>query len=220
MKQALSLLFHLLATAVIFYVILALPNPWVGVIALAVILTVSVPIAFWMRRARFMRRLKKLCQERNADLEIQRGWCTRLIVRTEAGTFACVVIPSLLKGIPLLLDDDGKGYRHVWGIRIPSRSGTLLGSTHWTGSRTAVTKAYACYIAPRRKLKFPAGYIKKFVIVNPKPRRVLAGMVQNYVHVDNGERIADYTVYTGGAFCDFVDRQTASYVAKYGSDGW
>ncbi|MBO5110899.1 MAG: hypothetical protein J6D21_09310 [Clostridia bacterium] len=227
MKQALSLFFRLLVTVIVCYAVLLLPNPWLGFSVLAAVLVLRIPLRALIHRRRFMRRLKRLCRERNADLEIQRGWCPRLIIRTEVGSFACVVIPGLFRGIPLLLDDDGKGYRFIWGIRIParggvrsvSRTGILRGSLPASESRVAITKAYACYLAPGHKLTFPAGYTKKFVIVNPMPQNVLAGMVQSYMHIDNGERICgQYSVYTGGAFCDFLDRQTANYLDQYGRD--
>ena len=223
MKDALSLFFRLVVIAALCYAILLLPNPWVGFGVLAAVLFILFPLRLYLARRRFMRRLKRLCRARGVDLEIHQGWQTQLILRTEVGTFACVVVPSLFRSVPIIFDDDGIRYRHIWGLRVPAmggvrsvtRAGRLRGGVHTSESRAVITKAYGVYVAPGIKLRLPSGYIKRFVIVNPKPHHVLAGHVQSHIHVDNGERIGGhYTVYTGGAFCDFLDRQTATYTLR------
>jgi len=216
MKHALKLMVTLLLIVSLYYLLLASPNfyaePALCIAFIAALALLYVTVVSLLRRARFTRRLKRLCRNRGVDLELRGFWRMTFVVRTEAGTFAGMVVPSVFRWIPLLLDEDGKSYRHVYGIRIPSRVRTRRGAVNMAGeSRVTITKAYAFYVAPRRRLLIPEGYIRKFVIVNPMPLRVMVGRVQQFVYADNGERIKDYLVYSGGAFCDYLDRQTLSY---------
>ena len=220
MKQSLRFLCVLCLFFSTYYLMMMTPTfyekPWMCFAAIGAVILLWVVLGTLIRRRRFVRRLKKLCRARGLDLELHGFWRMSFVVRTEAGTFAGVVAPSVFRWIPIIFDNDGKAYRHIYGIRIPSRATTRRVRVNFASeSRPCITRSYACYIAPRHRISFPGNYLRKFVIVNPMPLRVMVGEVQKFVYADNGERIADYTLYSGGAFCDYLDRRTVSY-----SDAW
>lgn len=216
MKQALKFLATLCVIFSLYYFGMTTPflfeNPEYFFLGLAVAAVLLVLLSALLRRHKFTRRLKKLCRTRNLDLELHGFWRMQFVVRTEVGSFAGVVAPSVFRWVPILFDEDGKKYRHVWGIRTPVRPRTRRNAVRMvTESRPSIVKAYALYFAPGKKLSFPAGYVHKFVIVNPMPLQVMVGEVQKFIYADNGEQVKDYRLYSGGAFCDFLDRQTATY---------
>lgn len=217
MKQALKFLLALCIIFALYYTCMTVPavfeHPEFFFFGILIVAALLVTLSTLHRRFRFTRRLKKLCRTRNLTLELHGFWRMNFVVRTEVGSFAGVVAPSVFKWIPILFDSDGKGYRHIWGIRVPTQARTRRGRVALlvTESRPTITKAYALYVAPRKKLNFPAGYVHKFVIVNPMPLRVMVGEVQKFIYADNGEQVKDYRLYSGNAFCDFLDRQTATY---------
>lgn len=77
--------------------------------------------------------------------------------------------------------------------------------------RRPVERDYLFAIAPVRYFTFPETGGTKIVIVNPRPRRVICGTVQKFLPVDNGDSVDDYRVYTGGAFCNLLDRESCIF---------
>lgn len=176
-------------------------------------------IRFGVDRRRFLKRLRRVCKERGFLLEIRRGKHLQLVVRTESSTYSCVVLRAIRRGPSLLLADEGNAYARVYGLRTPTHMGTRAYRL-MQGERKPIEHDYLLAHAPVRYFTFPeAG--KKAVIVNPRPRRVLCGTVQKFLIVDNGDAVDDYRVYTGGAFCNVLDRESTisrRVAARFGED--
>ena len=47
---------------------------------------------------------------------------------------------------------------------------------------------------------------EKILLLNPTPRRVLKKSDKHTAEMDNGDKIGEYTVYTGNAFLRLIDR--------------
>ena len=150
-------------------------------------------------RRRFLRRLTRLCRERGYILERPKGSAS-LVIRTEAHTYSCVLVGSLRYRTPILFSENEASYAHLWGIRTPGKAEARYNLR--TQSFTAtVKKDYLFAIARKKPLAFPAEGIRRAVIVNPCPRRVLCGTADQYTYVPPGDTVNDYLVFSGSSFC-------------------
>ena len=187
-------------------------------ITLAVLaaLGVLIPLCrFLCLRASFHRRLKRICRERGFELSRGKG---TLVVRTSANTYSCVLVPTLRRHVPLLLGEEGHAYAHIRGIRtlgVFRARDAHLPMRNRSQQVKVWEKAYMFAIAPTRYFTFPKEGFKKILIAVPPARRIVRGTVQQFREVDNGEEIEDYTVYTGGAFCNLIDRETDAFHRNY-----
>lgn len=187
-------------------------------LAILIALSVLIPLSrLYILRATFHRRLRKICLRRGFDLTLSHGKRS-LILRTSANTYSCTLVPTARPRVPLLLGEKGHAYAHIRGIR-------TFGVFHMKDAHLPIRnrprqirvweKAYMFAFAPTRYFSFPHEGFKKILIAVPPSRRIVRGTVQQFREVDNGEEIEDYTVYTGEAFCNLIERETDAFHRDY-----
>ena len=174
--------------------------------ALAVFYAAFVVLRGAVLRRRFLSRLRRICKERGYVLETRKGGNLQLVIRTEVHTYSCAVVGSLCYRVPVLLWEQGHAYARVHGIRTPGVSEARYGLR--VQSVTArVKNDYLFAVAPKKEILFPDDSVRRILIVNPCPRRVLCGTIKNFAYVPSGETVSDYLVFSGGAFCRMLECQ-------------
>lgn len=186
--------------------------------ALALLYTVFLLLRGAVIRRRFLTRLARLCRERGYLLEIEGRWNLTLVVRTEAHTYSCAVVGGLRYRTPLLLTEGEATYAHLWGIRTPGVAEARYGLRVQSFTAT-VKKDYLFALARKRPLRFPTEGIRRVLIVNPCPRRVLSGTAEKFSYVPSGETVNDYLVFSGSGFCRMLECQSDVFAPDFARRG-
>ena len=164
-------------------------------------------------RVKFIRKLKKTCLENGYDLFYLKRPYRSLFRDNDSYTFAltannktyyCRIIASVKKSNKLILDEDGTCTRHM-GLHIPQPQ---------LASVRGYVQAYDRGNGDAREFMSFSSVIdytfeadgNKILIINPVPKRVLRRVEKTAREMDNGDKVGEYTVYTGNAFLRSLDR--------------
>lgn len=183
---------------------------FVFLILIALIVGLVVLRVVW-KRLRFYTRLKRLCKQYGFRIRSHRGWFSSIIlpgksyqiaVEANGKTYYCRMIASYRRLNRMQFFSDGSFFS-VFSMHMPTPAVAVT-------SRFAMGAVYIdrSHVDEREifKIKIKGRYAfdceekgRKILILNPVPRRVILG-TDTHKEADNGDRIGEYSVYTGGAF--------------------
>ncbi|MBE6600999.1 MAG: hypothetical protein E7637_00615 [Ruminococcaceae bacterium] len=183
-----------------------------GFVIIAILLIVgAVFLRVIWKRLKFYVRLKHLCKQYGFRIVEHRGWLTslfyagksyQLAVEANGKTYYCRMISSFRRKNRMQFFADGSFLR-IFSLHIPTPAVAVT-------SRFAMGAVYVdrSHVDEREflRIKRKGTYAfdcaengKKILLINPVPKRVILG-TNTLKEADNGDRIGDYAVYTGGAF--------------------
>lgn len=159
---------------------------------------------FFYRRIRalikqylFLKNLKRFCKENKLRLKLPESPYLAVLkqeirsfsVSHELMTFNCLIVPSIIRKIPLYFTEDNKLMRaHTfYFFRIPLR--TFVKTVEYSFR------------------ELPANIPQKNIFVlSPIPRDIFIGPIGNSVPADNGSEIKGAAIYSGSALCNYISR--------------
>ena len=176
-------------------------------------------------RSKFVRNLKKTCTEEGYDLfYLKRPY--RSIFRDNGSytfaleangkTYYCRMLASVKRSNKLIISDDGTCTR-LMGLHIPQPQLVRVGGFLQAHNRGNGDDREFMNFSSIIDYTFEAdGH--KILIINPVPKRVLRKICGATREMDNGDKIGEYTVYTGNAFLRALKRESAKRRAR--KDGY
>lgn len=167
-------------------------------------LAVLSVVLFFYRRIRalvkqyfFLKKLKSFCKENKLKLKLPespyfsvlRQEIRSFSVSNTLMTFNCLLVPSIIRKIPLYFTSDNK---------------TIRAHTYYFFKialyTTAKTVGYSFTQLPG---DIPQTNI---LVLSPVPRDIFVGPVGNATPADNGSEINGAILYNGSAFCNYISR--------------
>ena len=164
-------------------------------------------------RVKFIRKLKKTCRENGYDLFYLKRPYRSIFRDNESYTFAltannktyyCRILASVKRSNKLILDEDGTCTRHM-GLHIPQPQLANVRGYVQTYDRGNGDNREFMSFSSVIDYTFEADG-NKILIINPVPKRVLRRFEKTTREMDNGDKIGEYTVYTGNAFLRYIIR--------------
>ena len=166
-------------------------------------------------RVKFIRKLKRTCHKYGFDLfELKRPY--RSIFRDHASynfaltanqkTYYCRMLASVKRSNKLILDVDGTCTRYI-GLHIPQpQLSSVRGFVQSYDRGNGDDREFMSF-SSIVDYRFEADG-NKILIINPVPKRVLYRVEKTTREMDNGDKIGEYTVYTGNAFLRSLERDS------------
>ncbi len=164
-------------------------------------------------RFKFVRRLKQFCRSGSAEL-LSMGHPYLSVFRDLKGntfalrvrgkTYCCRMIAAVRRGNKLILSDDGSCIRR-WAFHIPQPAFARSGSFIQVNNRGSGDDRELFGYERSFSYLFE-GEGEKILLLNPVPRRAQKELQKHRTELDNGDRIGDYTVFTGNAFLRYLER--------------
>lgn len=181
------------------------------VVLLAAVFSLDYIRAFWIR-FRFFRKLKKAARIHNYKLsEIKYPYSSLFVdhdtsnftVKANGKTYNCKLLCGVHYGYPMHFEEDGKGViiRHIsLRFRIFAGAPFAKGGYLWQ-------KLPADLMQLRTYFKYSfAGEGTKVLIVCPTPHSIYATAYDNMRPLDVNDKIYGYTLMTGSAFINALER--------------
>lgn len=178
---------------------------------------IAIILLFYFRtlhtRVKFIRRLKKTCK-RNAFrlLKLHRPY--RSIFRDGKGynfailangiEYDCRILASVKKSNKMILSDDGTCTRAM-SFHIPAPALASSGRFVQSVNRGNGDDREIMRMQSSVDYTFEADG-KKMLIINPVPKRVISSVKGLEKDMDNGDKIGEYSVFTGNAFLRLIER--------------
>ena len=185
-----------------------------GILAILLLIVAVFYLRTFVARVKLIRKLKKVCKERGYELfDLKRPY--RSIFRdNEKYTFAvsigkttyyCRLIACINRGNKYTFSDDGiltrvKMIHMPKVVRMSSAGGYVQMADYGTGDDLELFG-----FSSEIDYTFEADG-EKILLLNPTPRRVLKKNDKHTAEMDNGDKIGEYSVYTGNAFLRLIDR--------------
>jgi hypothetical protein len=185
-----------------------------GILAILLLIVAVFYLRTFVARVKLIRKLKKICKERGYELfDLKRPY--RSIFRdNEKYTFAvsigkttyyCRLIACINRGNKYTFSDDGtltrvKMIHMPKVVRMSSAGGYVQMADYGTGDDLELFG-----FSSEIDYTFEADG-EKILLLNPTPRRVRKLIDKRMSEMDNGDKIGEYTVYTGNAFLRYLDR--------------
>ena len=173
---------------------------------------------FYMRtilaRRKLIRKLKAVCKDRGYELfDLKRPYRSifrdnkkyTFGVNTGKKTYYCRLIACVNRGNKYTFSDDGtltrvKMIHMPKVVRLSSAGGYVQMADYGTGDDLELFG-----FCSEIDYTFEADG-EKILLLNPTPRRVRKLIDKRMSELDNGDKIGEYTVYTGNAFLRLIDR--------------
>ncbi|MBQ8212708.1 MAG: hypothetical protein IJZ80_01770, partial [Clostridia bacterium] len=185
-----------------------------GILAVLLLIVVVFYLRTFVARVKLIRKLKKICKERGYELfDLKRPY--RSIFRdNEKYTFAvgigkttyyCRLIACVNRNNKYTFSEDGTLMRAKMihmpkGARMASAGGYVQATDFGSGDELELFG-----FTSEIDYTFEADG-EKILLLNPTPRRVRKLIDKRMAEMDNGDKIGEYTVYTGNAFLRLIDR--------------
>ncbi len=178
---------------------------------------IAIVLLFYFRtfhtRVKFIRRLKKTCKRNGFRLlKLHRPY--RSIFRDGKGynfailangiEYDCRVLASVKKSNKMILSDDGTCTRAM-SVHIPTPALTQTRGYVQSVNRGNGDDREIMRMQSSVDYTFEADG-KKVLIINPVPKRVIASVQGVEKDMDNGDKIGEYSVFTGNAFLRLLER--------------
>ncbi len=224
LRLAGSTLLYAVGGLIITYVIVA-GFSLAGVVALliftpSIFAIIFAIIAFYYIRAirariKLIRKLKKICKERNFELlELKRPYRSifrdayndyNIAVNIGEKTFYCRLIACVNRGNKYTFSDDGILTRaRMIHMPKPPRAVSVRGFVQ-TADYGNGDELEIFGFTSEIDYTFEAEG-EKVILINPVPRRVRKKHGTLLGEMDNGDRMGEYSIYTGNAFLRYIDR--------------
>ncbi len=172
-------------------------------------------LAFRHRR-RFMRDLRALCRAEGYELFdlkhpylsiFRDGKSYTFGIRNAKKTYTCRILAGVRRSNNMYLSDDGKCVRS-FGIHAPTARMARSGPFVQVHVRKDDSEELEMFRVTSTSNYTFEGEGEKVLIINPVPRKVYIKNVGQRKHeVDNGDRINEYSIYTGNAFLRKLERE-------------
>ena len=178
---------------------------------------IAIVLLFYFRtfhkRVKFIRRLKKTCKRNGFRLlKLHRpyrsifrdGKSYHFAVLANGIEYDCRMLASVKKSNKMILSDDGTCTRamsfHIPTPALAASGGFVQSVNRGNGDDREIMRMQSSV-----DYTFEADG-KKMLIINPVPKRVISSIQGLEKDMDNGDKIGDYTVFTGNAFLRLLER--------------
>ncbi len=175
-------------------------------------------IYYWIafrRRKKFVKALRALCRAYEFELlDFKHPYLSlfhdfktyTFAIKTPKKTYYCRILGGIRKSNNMYLSEDGTCTRS-FGIHMPIQRMANAGPFVQVHVRGENEDWELFRIMSSSNYFFEADG-EKILLINPVPRKVFAkANGQSVYEMDNGDKIGDYTVYTGNAFLRSLERK-------------
>ncbi len=220
-----STLLYYVAGMIVTYVIVAGVSMAAGLMLLVVftpslLAVILLVIAFFYLRTirariKLVKRLKAICKDRNFELlELKRPYRSifrdayndyNIAVKVGERTFYCRLIACVNRGNKYTFNTDDETLIRARMIHMPKpRMVAVRGFVQTTNYGTGDDLEIFGFTS-EIDYTFEADG-EKVILLNPVPRRVRKQSGTLIGEMDNGDRVGEYSIYTGNAFLRYIDR--------------